>query len=86
MGDLLKKIQSKESKEDDQVRKHSVSTNSIKKKSSGKNKMISAKVNDAMYNQFSAINHARGASNNSILNMLISDYVAKHKSILEDIQ
>lgn len=46
--------------------------------------MISAKVNDVTYQRFSKINQARGASNNSILNMLIADYVAANKEYLDD--
>ena len=42
------------------------------------NKMISASVNAENYAAFTRINKAKGMSNNSCLNMLIADYVAKH--------
>jgi uncharacterized membrane protein len=84
MGDLLNKAQEKEKKASAIEKKRTVRSDSIMKKSSGKNKMISAKVNDVTYQRFSKINQARGASNNSILNMLIADYVAANKEYLDD--
>lgn len=42
------------------------------------NKMISASVNAENYAAFTRINKAKGMSNNSCLNMLIADYIAKH--------
>lgn len=84
MGDLLNKAQAKEKKASAIEKKKTVRSDSIMKKSSGKNKMISAKVNDVTYQRFSKINQARGASNNSILNMLIADYVAANKEYLDD--
>lgn len=50
-----------------------------KKVSNSDKKMISAYVNCDVYNAFTDINKRAGTSNNSILNMLISDYV-KEKS------
>lgn len=78
MGDLLKKIQAKE-KIENEVKVHPVK----KMASAGKNKMISAKVNDQLYAQFAEINKAYGISNNSALNMLIATYVKEKKDILE---
>ena len=83
MGDLLSKAQAKEEKASAIEKKRTLKPDSIIKKSSGKNKMISAKVNDMTYQQFTKINQARGASNNSILNMLIADYVAANKGYLD---
>ncbi len=83
MGDLLSKAQAKEEKASAIEKKRTLKPDSIIKKSSGKNKMISAKVNDVTYQQFTKINQARGASNNSILNMLIADYVAANKGYLD---
>ena len=83
MGDLLSKAQAKEEKASAIEKKRTLKPYSIIKKSSGKNKMISAKVNDVTYQQFTKINQARGASNNSILNMLIADYVAANKGYLD---
>lgn len=83
MGDLLSKAQAKEEKTSAIEKKRTLKPDSIIKKSSGKNKMISAKVNDVTYQQFTKINQARGASNNSILNMLIADYVAANKGYLD---
>lgn len=83
MGDLLSKAQAKEEKASAIEKKRTLKPDSIIKKSSRKNKMISAKVNDVTYQQFTKINQARGASNNSILNMLIADYVAANKGYLD---
>ena len=43
------------------------------------NKIISASVNAENYAAFTRINKAKGMSNNSALNMLIAEYVEKHK-------
>lgn len=51
---------------------------------SGKDKQISAKVNDKVYVLFTQINKAQGISNNSALNMIISRYVRENKGILDE--
>ncbi len=79
MGDLLKKVQVKEEKEIETKEhpvKKLVSTTS-------KNKMISVKLNDQLYAQFTEVNKAYGISNNSAINMLIATYVKERKDILE---
>lgn len=48
-----------------------------------KDKVVSAKVYPETWAEFTAINKARGMTNNSVLNMLVSDYVRKQKVILE---
>lgn len=48
-----------------------------------KNKLISAKVNEEVYSKFKKINKARGMSNNSTLNMLISAYVDENKHLID---
>lgn len=48
-----------------------------------KDKQISAKVNEAVYKQFTDINKAMGLSNNSAINMIINKYVRENKGILE---
>lgn len=53
------------------------------KSSSGKDKQISAKVNSETYAIFSDINRVMGLSNNSALNMLITNYVCEKKYLLE---
>ncbi len=78
MGDLFEKVQAKE-KIENEVKVHPVK----KMISNGKNKMISAKVNDQLYAQFTEINKAYGISNNSALNMLIATYVKEKKDILD---
>lgn len=79
MGDLLKKVQEKENSISDKK------IHPVKKiaNSTGKNKMISAKVNDQLYSTFTEINKAYGVSNNSALNMLIATYVKEKRDILE---
>lgn len=78
MGDLFEKVQAKE-KIENETKIHPVK----KMASTGKNKMISAKVNDQLYAQFTEINKAYGISNNSALNMLIATYVKDKKDILD---
>lgn len=50
----------------------------------GKDRQISAKVNSKTYKLFTDINRANGLSNNSALNMIISQYVRSNKEILKD--
>lgn len=50
--------------------------------SDGKTKAISAKVYPEAWESFTQINKARGMSSNSVLNMLICDYVRDNQSIL----
>lgn len=78
MGDLLEKAKAKE-KIEKEIKVHPIK----KMTSTGKNKMISAKVNDQLYAQFTEINKAYGISNNSALNMLIATYVKDKKDILD---
>ena len=51
---------------------------------SGKDKQISAKVNEKVYGLFTQINKPQGISNNSALNMIISRYVRENKGILDE--
>ena len=51
---------------------------------SGKDKQISAKVNEKVYGLFTQINKAQGIANNSALNMIISRYVRENKGILDE--
>lgn len=48
-----------------------------------KNKVITAKVYPDTWASFTAINRAQGMTNNSVINMLISEYVRTKKDILE---
>lgn len=50
-----------------------------------KDKVISAKVSSETWDAFTSINRSRGMTNNSALNMLISNYVHDHKDILNGI-
>ena len=49
-----------------------------------KDKQISAKINSAVYEQFTKINKALGVSNNSAINMCITRYIRDNKAILDD--
>ena len=48
-----------------------------------KDKVITAKVYPKTWADFTAINKAQGMTNNSVVNMLISEYVRSKKEILE---
>ena len=48
-----------------------------------KDKVITAKVYPKTWADFTAINRAQGMTNNSVVNMLISEYVRSKKEILE---
>ena len=55
----------------------------IKKISSGKSQLISVKVNPQKYEQFKNINRHKGVSNNSIINLLIDDYIRKNMAEMD---
>lgn len=55
----------------------------IAKKSGGKDRPISARVNGTTYTNFKKICEKRGLTSNAALNMLISDFVLENKHILE---
>ena len=48
-----------------------------------KDRVVTAKVYPDTWETFTAINRAQGMTNNSVINMLISEYVRKKKEILE---
>lgn len=47
-----------------------------------KDKVISAKVYPETWETFTEINRAQGMTNNSVINMLISEYIREKKEIL----
>ncbi len=66
-----------------QVEKNEHAVNKITHISTRKNKMVSLKINDEVYKEFTEINKRQGFSNNSITNMLINQYVRDHKELLD---
>ena len=48
-----------------------------------KDKIVTAKVYPDTWAAFTAINKAQGMTNNSVINMLVSEYVRNKKEILE---
>lgn len=48
-----------------------------------KNKVVTAKVYPDTWEVFTSINRAQGMTNNSVINMLISNYIRDKKEILE---
>lgn len=48
-----------------------------------KDKVVTAKVYPGTWADFTAINKAQGMTNNSVINMLISEYVRNKKEILK---
>ena len=54
-----------------------------KSSSINKDKQISAKVNKEMYEKFTMINKVQGLSNNSALNMIMSQYVRDNEEIIK---
>lgn len=93
MPSLLEKVKAKEAiqeakkdniKEKIENEKKEATVKKIAHNSTQKDKQISAKVNETVYDQFTAINKRQGLSNNSALNMLINKYVRENKGILEE--
>ena len=76
---MAKLIDSDKFKQLDEKTGHTKKINVLGKISSAtKVKMISIKVNPQKYEQFKSINKHKGVSNNSIINLLISDYIDKN--------
>lgn len=90
MARLIDKIEDHEKKVAEELAKEKKKpvvvkmTESLGKSASGKNKQISAKVNSETYELFTQINRINGLSNNSSLNLLITNYVREKKFLLED--
>lgn len=49
-----------------------------------KDKLISVKVNSAMYKTFTDVCRARGLSNNSAINMLLSAFIKDNETYLDN--
>ncbi len=60
------------------TKSESVETLSVPKK----DKVVTAKVYPETWADFTAINKAQGMTNNSVINMLISQYVREHKDLI----
>ena len=61
-----------------ETKKLEAKTESVSKK----DKVVTAKVYPETWADFTAINKAQGMTNNSVINMLISEYVRSKKEIL----
>ena len=80
---LEEKVAEREAKKQETVHTENETIENIAKKSRGKDKPISARVNGTTYTNFKKICEARGLTSNAALNMLISDFVLENKHILE---
>jgi predicted DNA binding CopG/RHH family protein len=93
MGDMVKKNIERKSLEEkaaerearklETVHLENETIDKMVKKTTGKDRAISARVNGVTYTNFKKICEARGITSNACLNVLISDFVLKHKDILE---
>lgn len=76
-ADQLKK------KKDDQPAAKSNAAATILLTHTVKDRRLTFRISSQLYNQFSAINKQICASNGSIVNMLIAQYVREHQDMLE---
>lgn len=87
MGDL-KKPHSVPSAEEERESRIHPGSGTIKKLTGAKNgyktQVISAKVAPEIWAAFRAINRARGMSNNSVINMLMTGYIRENQETLSD--
>lgn len=80
-----KEEQKNEAKVKATMSRHAKTTVSkIISKEGAKDKQISAKVNQNIYDAFTNINKLQGISNNSALNMLITKYVRENREIIDE--
>lgn len=80
---LEEKVAEREVKKQKTVHNENETIKNIVKKSGGKDKPISARVNGTTYTNFKKICEKRGLTSNAALNMIISDFVLENKHILE---
>ena len=80
---LEEKVAERESKKQKTVHNENETIENIAKRSTSKDKPISARVNGTTYTNFKKICEKRGLTSNAALNMLISDFVLENKHILE---
>lgn len=85
MARLIDRIEQSEKAKSAAPERKSAVINKMTQQAGAKDKMISVKVNSSTYKVFTDICRARGLSNNSAINMLISDFVNDNKSYLEDV-
>lgn len=89
MPSLIDKIENKEEKigekngEKNKPAKKAVVTKIIPK-DGAKDKSVSMRINSVTYSIFTDICKVQGLSNNSALNLIISEYVRNNKYLLKD--
>lgn len=83
MGKLIDHIDEEDKKAAETPHPKTTVISRITNKAVKKDKQISVKINTAIYANFAAINTARGTSNNSAINVLITEYIEKYKYLLE---
>lgn len=87
MGDYNKKTHSVPSVAEEREGRILAGSGTVRKlagvKNGYKSQVISAKVAPEIWAAFRAINRARGMSNNSVINMLMTGYIRENQAILE---
>ena len=73
MGKLLEAINEQEQSSQETVIHKSAAKKIMS--SSKKDRQLSVKITNEMFNQFTQINKARGMTNNSALNMIMAEYI-----------
>ena len=82
MARLLDAIEEKEAKAAAEPKKEKRAAVSKIASHKGKTKGVALRVNPTVYSKFSEINEFYGLSNNSVICMLIAEYVKKKENIL----
>ena len=82
MGRLLTTVKEQESVAEEQ----SIEKTAVKKitRSAKKDKQLSIKVSQDVFNRFTAIAKAQGMSNNSAFNMIMTKYIRENADLLDD--
>lgn len=90
MGDMAKKnstinkIMAREQRKQDTVHVENETISKISAGTKMKDKVISARVNGATYQNFKKICEERGISSNACINMLMTDFVRDNKDLLSE--
>ena len=84
MGDLVAKAEARQ-KRTEAAKKENTTIDFFAREhgSGGKNKAISARVNEDVYSDFKKICKAKSLTPNACINMLISEYVIDNRKYME---
>jgi predicted DNA binding CopG/RHH family protein len=80
----FKEINKIETEKKDKLVENKPAASKILASHATKDKRVSVRMSSQTYDQFALINSKLGASNGSVINMMVAEYVMKHRDLLSD--